>query len=142
MGVAKEACETLMNAVLPFAVKCLSENGEFYPYGGVIRSSGEIAFEAAYDGEDHPPSLDLIKLLRAAFIEQAGRGKLLATAVVYDVTTTLPSSGQRSDAIAIDLDHRDNYSVTVYLPYELADAAPQFGEAFAKEGDFAVFRAI
>src|SRR5262245_5639067 len=37
---AKEDCEDLMNAVLPFAREMLSKHREFYPFGAAMSPSG------------------------------------------------------------------------------------------------------
>jgi hypothetical protein len=51
----------------------------------------------------------------------------------------LPSSGQMSDAVAVSLNHCDNYSAVVLLPYQLQNGNVEFGEAFAEKGDVDVF---
>jgi hypothetical protein len=38
----KKECEKLLNALLPLAERMLKEYGEFYPYGGYMKPSGEI----------------------------------------------------------------------------------------------------
>jgi hypothetical protein len=48
----KSECEQLLNALLPFAERMLREHGEFFPYGGTMDGSAEIAFMAAYDGTE------------------------------------------------------------------------------------------
>ncbi len=44
-----------------------------------------------------------------------------------------------ADAIAIALDHRDDYSVIVIFPYVLAHGNLTVGEPFAQMGKFLVF---
>jgi hypothetical protein len=46
----KSESEALMNEAIPFAEKMLEKHGEFYPYGYVMKPSGEIALVAGYDG--------------------------------------------------------------------------------------------
>jgi len=136
---AKAECETLIEAVLPFAEKMLKQEGEFFPYGGALKSTGEIASIASYDGREQPPSSDVIALLKYGFVDGAKSGKYKATALVYDVRVVLPSSGEKSDAIAISVNHRDNYSVIVYYPYQLNDGKLTYGESFAQQGEFDIF---
>jgi hypothetical protein len=52
---------------------------------------------------------------------------------------TIPSSGQNSDAIAVSLNHRDDYSVVVLFPYQLVDGELKFGETRAEKGKRDVF---
>ncbi|HUO12176.1 MAG TPA: hypothetical protein VMU37_05410 [Caulobacteraceae bacterium] len=140
MAKAKDDCETLMNAVLPFAAQMLTEHGEFFPYGGAMTESGDIVSVAGYDGRDQPPSADLIRQLKRDFVAAAKKAKYKATVVVYDVRVSIPKSGEKSDAIAMALDHREDYSVTLFLPYQLVDGEPVYGEIFGGKGDGDIFR--
>ena len=139
ISAAKSDCETLMNAVLPFAQKMLKDHGEFLPYGGAMSPTGEIFSVAGYDGRERPPSMDLIKLLRDGFRQSARSGEYKATAIVYDVRVTLPSSGANSDAIAVALDHRDDYSVVVMFPYRITNGQVVLGNVIAQKGEASVF---
>ncbi|MCC7643613.1 MULTISPECIES: hypothetical protein [unclassified Janthinobacterium] len=139
-GSAKEESETLMNAVLPMAEKLLEQHGEFFPFGAAMKPSGEIVDVAGYDGREHPPSADIIKLLESAFAKAAAAKQYKATALVYDVKVTPPSSNKKSDAIAVALDHVDKYSVVVFFPYELVNGKLQLGPVFAQKGAELIFR--
>jgi hypothetical protein len=112
----KADCEALMNSVIPFAQQMLTNHGEFLPFGGAMRSSGELVSVAGYDGDEHPQSSDVIHLIKEGFIGAARQGEYRATALVYDVRVKLPSTGDKSDAIAVSLNHRDNYSIVVVFP--------------------------
>ena len=139
MKSAKADCEALMNEVLPFAEQMLSNHGEFFPYGGAMRPGGEIVSVAGYDGREQPPSMDLIRLIKAGFVADAKQGQYKATAIVYDVRVALPETGEKSDAIAVSLNHRDGYSVIVLFPYTLAGGKVVHGNIFAREGDADIF---
>ena len=139
MTSAKEDCETLLNATFPHADQMLREHGEFFPYGGALAPSGEIVAVAGYDGRARPPSDDVIRLIKAAFVDGAKQGRYQATALIYDVRIAMPGAGEKSDAVAVSLNHRDDYSVTVIFPYTLSGEGPDFGPAFAQEGEADIF---
>jgi hypothetical protein len=139
MSGPKTDCETLMNSVLPFAQQMLQQYGEFLPFGGALRPSGELVSVGGYDGREQPPSIDVIRLLKDAFIDAAGKNEYKGTALVYDVKVVLPSTGEKSDAIAICLDHRDSYSVIVYLPYWLESGKLITQSMFAQAGKADIF---
>lgn len=139
MTPPKAECENLMNSALPFAEQMLQKHGEFFPYGAALKATGEILSFAGYDGHEQPPSNDIIRLLKEGFIKGAKSGEYKATALVYDVKIVLPSSSKKSDAISVSLNHRDNYSVTVFFPYQLLNGQLTFGEAFAQKGAADVF---
>ena len=141
MKTPKEDCEDLMNAVLPFAKQMLSQHREFFPFGATMSTSGEIAHSAGWTGTEHPPSNDVIALLNDGFRAGAVAGKYRATALVYDVRTIPPGATVKQDAIAVNLDHRGDYSVVVMFPYVFSSAGDLVvSDPFASEGARAVFR--
>ncbi len=127
----KQQCERLMDTVLPFAEDMLKRRGEFFPFGGAMNLAGKIINEGAWTGEEHPPSVDVIKVLHEAFKKGAKRGEFLATALVYDVRVVPPGKSAKTDAVAVDIDHRDGISQTVIYPYSLKDGRLSFGETYA-----------
>ncbi|MBB1301292.1 hypothetical protein H5183_08085 [Pseudoalteromonas sp. SR44-8] len=140
MDQGKAESQELMDAVLPLAEQLLTEHGEFFPYGGAMTPTGEIVNVAAYDGDEHPPSTDVISMLNKAFISASRSKTYKATALVYDVRVPLPETGEKSDAIAINLDHQSGYSVVVFLPYEITEQGLKFGSIFAQAGEKGVFK--
>lgn len=138
---AKADCESLLSAVLPFAQQMLDRHSTFYPYGAAMTADGQITSVAAHDGQEHPASRDALALLKAAFVAGAKEGKFRATALVYDVRVTLPSDGKKSDAIAVSLNHRGDYSVIVLFPYAIENSKAVISPAFAQKGEADVFPA-
>ena len=137
---AKQECEKLMNEMLPLAEKMLTQFGEFYPYGGYMKCNGEIVHVGAKEpGTDRPKSKELIALLKGSFRNLAASNECKATAIVYDVIVPLPDQNRKTDAIQIYLDHANNYSAEVFLPYELIDGRVVYGEMFAQEGKYELF---
>lgn len=136
----RDDCERLLNATLPFAKKMLDEHGEFLPFGAEMRLNGEIVSIAGYDGNEHPPSKDIIALLDDHFLTAASRREVIATALIYDVRVTPPDSTQSTDAVAIALDHQSGYTKDVYFPYRLDQGVVTLSEPFANEGQGRIFR--
>jgi hypothetical protein len=139
MNQPKADCEALMNALLPFAEQMLQRYGEFFPLGGAMRPDGEIVSVAAHDSGERPSSADVIRQLKEVFVAAACDGQYKATGLAYDVKATIPSTGEKSDAIAISLNHRDNYSIIVLFPYKLSGGSLTIGDAFAEAGEADVF---
>jgi hypothetical protein len=138
----KEECEELMNAVLPFARQMLAEHGEFFPFGATMSASREITQAAGWTGTERPPSLDVIALLTEAFQAGAASGSYVATALAYDARVAPPGKPDKQDAVAVQLDHRDAYSVLVLFPYTLSRAGGVvFDAPFALPGSHSIFTA-
>jgi hypothetical protein len=131
-----------MNMLLPFAEQMLREHGEFYPYGGVMLPDGSMAQFGVHDGNERPRSKDLLDLLLAQFRQDAHQGKYKATGIVYDVMTVPPGATQKTDAIAIRLDHEAGYSVVVMIPYRVVDGQLMKSPLFAVKGDGSIFRPV
>jgi hypothetical protein len=137
---AKEESETLMNAMLPFAEKMLKEYGEFYPYGGYMKPSGEIVDVGAdVPDTEHPKSKDLIHVLRSSFQEMARAKQCKAVAIVFEVAVELPCSHQKSDAIQVCVEHVNGYSAEVFFPYQIVKKKIIYGDTFAQQGRHVIF---
>lgn len=131
----KEECEDLMNELVSFAEQMLQKNGEFFPFGGTISRNGTIAHSSAYDGREQPPSQELINLMTKGFQQSASRGEIKACAIVSDIRIVPPGSKEKTDAIRVQLDHIEDYSVEVIFPYQLSESKELiFGDLFAQAG--------
>ena len=136
----KAECEDVMNAVLPFAEEMLTKHSEFFPFGGTMSADGEIAHTGGWTGDEHPASTEVIELLENGFRAGAARGEYKATALVYDIRTIPPGKEEKQDAIAVALDHRDDYSVVVIFPYSFTlDGQLEIEAPFATRGENKIF---
>lgn len=137
----KAELEKLLDAALPFAQQMLTNHGEFFPYGATMDAKGKISNVGGYTGEEHPKSTEVIDLLKAAYRRDGETGKIMACALVYDIRTIPPGQTEKTDAVAVDLDHRDGMSVIMIYPYKIAaDKKVQFGTAFAMKGKGDIFK--
>jgi hypothetical protein len=108
---AQDDLDRLLNEALPFAQQMLDKSGEFYPYGAAIGADGQVAMFGADPGQgEHPKSSDVIAMLVGGL--RAKRADLRAAAVVADVR-----AGE-SDAIRVQVEHREGPVLTVLLPYK------------------------
>ena len=142
MPTPKEQCEDLLDAVLPMAKKLLKDHGEFFPFGATLKADGQVASVMAYDGKDKPPSQPLIDQLRNGFRADASNHAILASALVYDVRVVPPGTSTKTDAIAVELDHKDNYSVVVFFPYRIHDGSVDVQEPFSNQGEGRIFAGV
>ncbi len=138
---AKLECEKLMQELLPLAKRLLAEHGAFYPYAGWMREDGAIAPVASGAGEaERPKASEVITVLREHLTTLAEEGVCRAFALITDVRITLPDTGELTDAIQINLDHEDNYSVEVYVCYQIdAQRSVRYGRVMARPGEGTLF---
>jgi hypothetical protein len=135
--------EAFLDALLPFAEQMLREHREFFPFGGSMKPDGEIVHESSHTGSEHPPSQELIDLLRQAHQKAAAERQIRACAIVYDIRTVPPGRSQKQDAIALAVDHCGGYSAVVIFPYSFgADGELAIEAPFAVQGERAIFPAF
>ncbi|HNW35748.1 MAG TPA: hypothetical protein PKM25_12495 [Candidatus Ozemobacteraceae bacterium] len=131
--------ERLIARLLVPVRKMLHENGGFPPFAAYLDTARRVRKFAAEAGD----RADQDKL--TAFLEEAMRGfaaarKAIATAIVSDVRAAPPGERKTRDCVAFALDHVDEYSVIVLLPYELdGKGRAVFGELFAVDGERRIF---
>ena len=68
------------------------------------------------------------------------REEYAAVGICFDVRTIDPKTGQKTDAIAVDLEGATDDAVTVYLPYSRSRfRGTKYGELFAAARERRVF---
>ncbi len=140
MSTAEDDAQSLVDELMPFAEQMLTMHREFFPFGGRMSVSGEITHEGASDGTEHPHSQVLIDLLRKAHKQQAEKKEIRAACIVYDIRTIPPNKTEKQDAIAFEIDHRDDYSIVVVFPYSfIGDGELQIEAPFAVAGEGNIF---
>ncbi|CAI9415393.1 hypothetical protein [Nocardioides sp. T2.26MG-1] len=107
---AQDDLDGLLNLVLPHAEDLLRRRGEFYPFGATVSMDGTTALIGADPGLGRrpPPDQVLAGLYQGV---QGDAASLRAAAFVADVRVG------RSDAIRVELEHRDGVAPVVLVPY-------------------------
>ena len=136
----KEECEALISIALNFGVDSLKKYKEFYPYGVVILSDDTVEFTAAYDGDEHPESQNVINDLTKIHQQLAKEGKIKASAIAWDGRVT-DEEGNKVDAIMVNLEHKEGYAIMAYLPYKFGFLkSVKFGEMQYSKGNKEIFK--
>lgn len=134
----KEECEILLDSLLSASVSLLEKNGEFYPIGAVLSNDAVATFTAVHSGNEFPDSRQVIQELISAHKQMAQNNEIKASGIAW--TAVIASEKEKSDAIIVSLEHRDEYSVMVGLPYKIdLFKKTEFGELFAQRGNSNVF---
>jgi hypothetical protein len=92
-----------------------------------------------YTGTEHPKSQEMIDFLQGAFRRQAQEGKITACALVYDIRAIPPGQTEKTDAVAVNLDHRGGVSIVVIYPYTIRDKTLTMGKSWAVKGEAKIF---
>ncbi|KQW53624.1 hypothetical protein ASC77_04980 [Nocardioides sp. Root1257] len=133
---AQEDLDGLLNLVLPLAQELLGKNGRFYPFGASVSTGGEASLTAADAGlGDHPqPDRVLAGVYDGA---RAAAAETRAAAFVSDVLVG------GSDAVQVELEHRDGIALVVLVPYQPATfkRVPAFREMSVAPGTQRVWTA-
>ena len=137
---AQRDAEYLQEFVAPLAKIQLEKQGHFLPLGAALKQSDKFVLMPLSTSTSGLLPTDIIKLIQEALAQGASDGEYKTTALAYDATVPLPSSGKQSDAIAVALDHRDGYSVITFLPYELRGKEVHMGTPFTRQGTASVFK--
>jgi len=137
---AKQELDALLSSMMPFAQMMLDKAGTFYPYGGIINTSGKPEAHGAYNGEEHPKPQELIDILMAGFRQGTKEKKFRAVGMCVDVRTIPPNSTEKTDAIAAMMEHESGIAVTVFLPYKReASGKYVYGQMFARNNEPKIF---
>ena len=134
---AQDDLDRLSNAVLPFAEQRVQAHGEFFPFGAIVTTDGEVAMIAAADetGSDKPISQGVLDSLYARVIRASATAR--AAAFVADVNL------DGGDAIRAQLEHAEGPSLTILMPYTRGRLRKTvtFGQLRAAAGQPHVWRA-
>ena len=133
--MGKEDCNSLMNEGYTFAQLMLQNHAEFHPFAVTLRKDGSFTHVGATDGREHPPGVDVLALLQRGLRAQSAANEINAFGLFSNVVV----GPDRRDAIRAELEHRDGYSVSVFLPYTLTEDGPTYGELFAMAREASTF---
>ena len=134
----KEECEVLLEALLSASENLLKKNGELYPIGAVLTNDISATFTAVHSDHDFPDSQSMIQDLISSHKQMAQKNEIKASGIAWIGTVSI--NGKPSDAIIVCLEHKEDYSVTLGLPYKIGlFKKVKFGEMFAQAGNRDIF---
>lgn len=117
----------------------LEKKGEFFPFAFAMKQDGNITVYSAFDGNECPPSSEVISQLIEGLQQEAKKNKIIACAIAYEVNGSFGESTNSQSAICVALEHESSVPVTCFQPYELKESKYQGGNIVVQEGDSNVF---
>jgi hypothetical protein len=112
---ARQDYNALLEALMPFAEQMLKKHGEFFPFGAAVNTAGEVSAHATYEGDEMPPSEQVIASLVQAFQGEARDAKIRATGICYD--GRIVQDGKKVDAVIISMEHVSGNATKTCVPY-------------------------
>lgn len=138
--IQKQQCEQILDVLLPFVEVTLKKYGEFYPVGAVLTTDNEKSITALETDEKKTKSQEVIDNLIEIHQDMANKNEIIASGIAYCSSIDDPEH-KYSLAIVVTLEHKDDYSVVVGLPYKIGlFKRVQFGEMFALKGNQNIFK--
>ena len=108
----------LLTYCVDFATTMLNDSGDFYPFGAVIGSDGELRTVAGYDGAEQPAPRDIYKILGEGFKAMAKAGEIRAAALASNVNIPPEYPAPARDGLRVHIEC-EGYARFIYVPYVL-----------------------
>src|SRR5438067_1777344 len=118
VATAEQLHSALMYRI-DFAKLMLTKSGSFYPFGAALSQAGEVKAVGGWNGEEHPQSLEIYKLLADRFRSEATEGKISGAALAADVNIPAQYSPVWPDGLRVHLESPE-YSRYIYVPYRVS----------------------
>jgi len=132
---AADEMDALLDALVGFARKMLVQRSAFYPFAAEVTSDGRVQMVTADLDAAEPPSEVVLAALHERLRGDASRGEVRAAGTCADVRIEADDGDGSSDAIRVEIEHRDADPVRVFLPYVVeAPGRVVFGELRAEPG--------
>ncbi len=107
--------ETIIEYCHQFAEQMLNNGKEYYPFGAQIKNDGELVAVGFKDEEtEFPESQKLIDGMTTEFEKLFADGQIKAYGITYDVRIPINDSGEKSDAICMDIIHKESDEIPRY----------------------------
>lgn len=98
-----------------FAEKMLQNGKEYYPFGAKICNEGKLIAVGYKNNEtEFPESQKVIDEFASEFEHELNIGKIKAYGLTYDVKVQTDSLKDKTNAILIDIYHRDSNEIPKY----------------------------
>ncbi len=99
----------------------LGKKEQVVPFTVVLEKSNPKPTVGMYEPvTDNTP--DLLEVIRRDLLEKIEKGEITALCLCYDMNIVHPQTGERTDAISIELADNETGTVNIYVPYNFDDA--------------------
>ena len=115
---AQNHFDTIINALLPFALEMIGRSGTFLPFGGYINQAGTFEMLAVEHG-GHTEPKDLVGMFRKVLEDGVRQDGYRAFGICAHMHAEIPGqSGGKKDLVVTSMEDESGVAVDSYLPYE------------------------
>ena len=118
MAATPAQLHELLTYCTDFAQLMLKDSGEFYPFGAVLSSEGNVVAVGGSNGQEYPKAQEIYHLLTEAFVVDAKSGKIVGAALAANVNVPEQFESPSRDALRVHLE-TEGYARFIYVPYEI-----------------------
>jgi len=109
--------ERLKNVLIDQAKYFLANAGEFYPFGAVISTDGDIVPLGAQFENDRPTPQEVIGVLENSILRKLSKNEVKIAGIGTDVNYKPAGETEKKSAIQVRILESSGVSVDYYLPY-------------------------
>lgn len=113
----EESVEAIRENIILQANSFLNEAGEFYPFGAVINTKGEMKPVGVYFGQEYPDATDVIDRLGLALYEGLENGNYKIVGMGIDIYLPAENEEKRT-AIEVRIMSINGLIAKFWLPYQ------------------------
>jgi hypothetical protein len=124
----------LIDNIMDQARCFLTDGGEFYPFGSVIKPDRSIVPLGVYLENDHPDSTEVLQILEESIKSRLLKREAIVAGIGLDVLYKPAGESEKIDALKIMILTEEGYSMDYYLPYKTSDGEFIFDRLFSETG--------
>src|SRR5215203_1838354 len=130
---AGDDLDALLDHLIQHALEQVEKEGDFHPFAAAIDTDGELRMVGMEPENEDPSPQEIVDQLVASLAASAVRGEIRASGVCANVTLPGPDGEDygESEAVVVQLEHRDDDPVDIALPYEAHGDHLHTGELIA-----------
>ncbi|MGK6321438.1 hypothetical protein [Sphingomonas sp. DT-204] len=137
--MSRQDMDLLLSDGINTAVYFLEKSGEFYPFGVVKTKLGEIRHIQVLAEDSRPISSSVSESLKISLRQGGSTGDYETVAIVSNVEIADRETGNKSDAISVEIDDIIVDPVLCYIPYKIEDGVLVLGDIKAGVGNRIAF---
>lgn len=126
MDSQQEGLELLLNEGINASRFLLEKNGEMFPIAMTLAADNKIDYIAVPFENEQPNSQELIDEYVKVLSISKDMNEFVATLIAYDIRLIESIEGF-TDALALELEHKEGLTMKIIVPYKLAKSSLEIG---------------